>query len=448
MTRTIPGEFAADALIRLSSLNSLDKATRLNLLEEAFRRASQAQEPLKRTPAVTKVPGAAGFLQRAYAQDLDALTLRVRAVEATERIDPAKARSLFQQIPAPKIPRVSCADFLVYDVESYYRLLPRFASPQRMTQEAGGFTSPVQIAHLAEAILETVPDDDFQSQLSAFVKALARVAGDDRSFTFERDLGPHIHRLSADAKRRGISPLPLLESYRVYLVNNQQAARCADDDLLFPDAEVRISMVTGRPVVGGEGVVFFNSRLRTPPLQPIQGAETIPVKLEGVAEGLRGCQDSICQALSEQYSALILDPETKVPYPAERKSTPAWREQLRELLAALEKSRPSSSVAPAQYYRERSAVYLNLLAVVPAGELQQQVVDAMLSYAEQSELRTENRLEWFLPVNVLIGRMGLDPLGFGRLAGRVRDSKDPVIALYGSLEKLAPRTPDKIMVLM
>jgi hypothetical protein len=76
------------------------------------------------------------------------------------------------------------------------------------------------------------------------------------------------------------------------------------------------------------------------------------------------------------------------------------------------------------------------------------VVRAMLDYLKQNPLQRENRMEWFLPVNALIGRVALDPLGMGRMAEELRQADDPMIALYAKLEMLAPRTPDRILPLL
>jgi hypothetical protein len=42
----------------------------------------------------------------------------------------------------------------------------------------------------------------------------------------------------------------------------------------------------------------------------------------------------------------------------------------------------------------------------------------------------------------------LDPLGLGKLTEALRKTRDPVIALYVELERVAPRTPDQILPLM
>lgn len=448
MVRSVPGEFAADSLMRLAQLTSLEKARRIELLELAFRRAGEAQEPLKRQPAITNVPGAANFLNRAFAQDLDGLSLRLRAIEALETLDPEKARALFSLIGPLRIPKLKCSDFLVYNVAPYYAMLPRLAAAPLVLQQVGGITSPVEIAPASRAVLAAASEADFQAQLSAFAAALRKISGDDRSFTFVRDPGPQILALVEESKRRKISPLPLLESYRLYLVTNEQTSRCSDDDLIDVAGQKTISLVTGLPAIGGEGVEFFNTKLRVAPLQPIQEQETTPTRLEGVAEGLRGCQETSCQAITRRYSELVFDPATNTAFSAAAKASPEWQAQARKFLAAVAEWQQGSAIGPAQYYREKSSIYADTLSLVPAGPLRDEVVTAMLTFAEKSKFQADDHIEWFLPLNILVGRTSLDPLGMGKVAPQLRQSTDPVIALYANLEAVAPRTPDKIMSLM
>src|SRR5581483_11049307 len=117
--RSVPPEFAADVLLRLAESD---------LIEEAFRRAAGAQEPVKR---LSLRPGGGdtrvSFQARAFAQDLDGLTLQSRAVIDMVKVDKAKAREMFRQIPVPHVPKLNCADMLVYDVSAFYEALGEVA---------------------------------------------------------------------------------------------------------------------------------------------------------------------------------------------------------------------------------------------------------------------------------------------------------------------------------
>lgn len=70
MAQGAPGEFAADALLRIAALDKLAPARRIRLLEDAFSRAAEAQQPLKRRNAMQNLSPNAAFLEHAFAQDL------------------------------------------------------------------------------------------------------------------------------------------------------------------------------------------------------------------------------------------------------------------------------------------------------------------------------------------------------------------------------------------
>jgi len=153
MARKVPGEFASDALIRLASVESAEKAQRIELLNQAFERAAEAQEPIKRQPAILKVAGAASFLYRAYAQDLDAESLRLRAVDAMAKLDPERATALFQRIPTLRVPKLTCVDFMVYNVAPYYEALARIGSQAQAVKQLDAMANPVEIGPAAKVVL-------------------------------------------------------------------------------------------------------------------------------------------------------------------------------------------------------------------------------------------------------------------------------------------------------
>src|SRR5579872_7092540 len=66
--RSAPGEFSADALIRLASVDKLEKARRMELLDQAFQKAPSAQFPYKRHAAPMRQDGSVGYWNRVYSQ--------------------------------------------------------------------------------------------------------------------------------------------------------------------------------------------------------------------------------------------------------------------------------------------------------------------------------------------------------------------------------------------
>jgi hypothetical protein len=464
MARGAPGEFAADALLRIAALDALDAQQRVKLIEEAFHRADEAQQPYKRRNAMPNIPSNVQFQQRAFAQDLDALSLRTRAIEEMLPLDAAKGRQLFLDIPLLDLPPVSCEDVMVFDVSSYYQALTGVAlrgftpkeihngdAAQFVAQRVARISSPAEIAPTVRAIIAAGLDDlQFAGALAAFNDALKRISKDDRSFTFYlSEAGAAVQTLISDITRRRISPLPLIEAYRLYLVANFSAVRCADDDVMAGSAASGPLPALDSQSI--DAIRFFNESLRAAPLQPIQATEAAPASKSGVATGLRSCVSQACSAIARQYRALIFSPEGSA-MPNSVRDTIEWRRQFEEVLAALrdwpDSAPDATSEDAAQQFREKCVFYTELAALPRDARLHQTVLIALLDYLQRSRDRARTRIEWLLPVNLLVGRMRLDPEGLGKLADEFRRSTDPVIAMYAQLEAAAPRSPSDVLALM
>ncbi|HKE29673.1 MAG TPA: hypothetical protein VKB88_45300 [Bryobacteraceae bacterium] len=464
MARQAPGEFGADALIRVAATEKLDKPVRVQLLEEAFRRAAEAQQPYKRQASILRVGGTAGFLQHAYQQNLDALSLRLRAVEAMLPLDHAKARSLFLEIPPLQPPKITCDDYLIYNVKLFYEVLGKVAQQSFSAQEAAT-GEPVQLleryvsaidsaaevepaAHmLAEGGIE---NKDFATLTTALGASLGRISGDDRTFTATvSPASQQILALLENARRREVSALALVEGYRLYLVNNLSGPRCSDDDLV--ESGQSYSMTTGGPAsgMGTAAADYFNQKLAKPPILPLREEEVTPAKIEGAATGLRSCQAADCKDLATQYRSLIFD-ASGTPLPPAKKDTAEWRVQLQQFLNSLAnwKEAGGTDSEEREQFRDKCAMFGSLLGVIPPGPDSERVLLAWLDYLQGSRVAQDDRVGWFLPVNTLIGRVAMDPLGLGKLTEALRKTPNPVIALYIELEHVAPRTPDQILPLM
>jgi hypothetical protein len=148
--------------------------------------------------------------------------------------------------------------------------------------------------------------------------------------------------------------------------------------------------------------------------------------------------------VSELARDLAFGPD-ETPLLESQHNTDAWRARLKDTLAALEAWQPADGQAD-EVFREKTWVYNNLYAM-SAGASRESVLRSWLNNLKQSRATVSDRAQWFLPVNALIGRAGLDP-GNTKLAELLRAQDDPVIALYVLLEPLAPRGPDKVLPLL
>jgi hypothetical protein len=459
--RELPAEFAADSLLRLASLDQVDAPRRIELIRQAFEKGAQAQQPYKRHSILNLGQVTLPFQNKAYQQDLDALSLELRAVDAMLAADPAQARGLFLRIPALQLAPLKCPDVLAFDVDHFYQTLASLAARSFTAKEkaagepyrfvaryAGAIQSAVQAGPMADVIAGwDGSDTDFTALLSAYGAALGKIHGDDRSFSYAQKLGTRIEALVSQCKRRKVSPLPLLETYRLYLVVHLSASRCADDDRVGGGGTT-FGMVTsrdaGQPVSSPEA--FFNEKLRMDPLQPIQEIESTPSRLEGEASVMPACQEAACKAIVGRYRELIVGPGGQPLRPADR-ATPEWHSKLETILSDLKKWSPGNASNP-DFFRDKAALYNDLLNLAPPGRGRNAVLRGALEFVLAGREQAASRIEWFLPLNGLLARTVLDPIGFGPFAAEMRNSSDPVVALYARLEAVAPRPPDRVIGLL
>jgi len=349
--RNAPAEFAADAMIRLAASDKIEKPRRIELLAQAFARAADAQHPFPEHAVPLRLDGTATYWNRLFLQDLDTLSLRMRAIETLIPLDSAKARELFTQIPPLQLPRLKCDDFLLYDPSRFYTVMGKVAGTG-LARYAAALSSAVELAPMARVILasSTLPNADFEKVVNAFAKAMGKIEGDDRSFSYSTSLGKEILNLVDECKRRQVSPLLLAEGYRLYLVANFSGTRCADSDLMQPGQQ-SFGIYTGQPAdpVSANFVSFFNEKLRMAPLAPIQVQEVTPARLEGVATGFQYCQDDDCKAFVARFRGLVFT-STGQPIPPAERRTPEWQNKLKTELARLGDWKGKDIL----YFREKS----------------------------------------------------------------------------------------------
>jgi len=453
LARQAPAEFAADAMIRLAASAKLDRAARAELFREAFTRAGEARRALPLRASIVHAGGIGGFLDHAYLQNVDVLSLRLRAVEGLLPLDGAKARQLFLSIPRPEVPRVRCEDIFVYDVGRYYDALDAISKLDRrdaakiLGERLNGLTSPAQVAPVARLLQHAeLKPSDLKKLADSLASSLTRMSGDDRSFTYyASSAGPAILGLIETLQSRHLPALPLAEAYRSYLVRHLSGDRCADD-YLINNGPPSVNLMTGRPndLLGYGATVFFAEKIVTPPLQPLSEQETTPHTLEGFATGLRSCEDAGCTQMNLRVRELVFSPEGQPLLEAEH-NTDRWRVKLQGVLDALQAWQPAAGHVD-EVFREKTWIYSNLYSM-STGESRARVAHSWLEYLKQSRAVVSDPAQWLLPVSALVGRVALDSTN-AMLADELRRQDDPVIALYAQLEAVDPRPADKILPLL
>ena len=466
--RSVPPEFSADALLRIAESDAVrDSATKAELIEEAFRKAGGAQEPMKRR---SLRPGGGdtrvSFQARAFAQELDALSLQSRAVIDLVKVDKPKARELFSQIPAPHLPKLTCADTLVYDVSAYYEALAEVAASTFTAKErveeahvkmlagfAGAAASAADIGPMARTLASaSLTPAQLQMAANALAAAVKSMATDDRSFSYTVSAGgsmlADVNALVTACKRQQVSTAGLVDAVRGYLARHLGGKRCADTGGI----QVSLGIGNAGQPAPPDAVTFFNTAILAevyPPgtvIAPLGGDEVRASGVEDPIEPEPAPKSAELTELSDRYNGLVFNP-LGTSWSSEQKADTVWQSKLREYLALLAAWKPGAATSQSEYFYRKCYLLSSLVNVVPNGPERELVLRSYIDFLQQYGYQQGSRIEWFLPVNTLLFRVLTDQALAG-LAEDMRNSGDAVVSLYAQLGTLVPPSPAKMMVLL
>jgi hypothetical protein len=329
--------------------------------------------------------------------------LQCKAVHAMLAIDYKKARELFDEIPPPQIPALSCDDALVYDISIFYATAGEVAArafnakevvdeePFHLLQRyTAAMTSPVQAAPIARMLVgASLKPAQFEALVDPFAGALTVLSGDDRSFSaaMSADADVALAGLPAQCARRKVNAQPLLAAWRAYVARQLGGTRCQDS---------------------------------TAPAQQPPGQ----------------CESAQCRQLATQFASLIVGPNGYGLTP-EQKAASEWGGKVRQYLAAL--AAWTDDDDPVEYFQSKSRFYSDLFNLAPIGPERDLLLGALLAWLQQNDYQRDHRVEWFYPVNTLIVHAFADPVGMKATVLELRRSADPVISLYAQLEQMLPR---------
>ena len=238
---SLPPEFEADVLIRLSQLSKVDRAWRLEMLDTAYMRAYAAPEQYRRStsqqiPADSRL-GAQLF---AYTTALTRVSLQLRAVQLMVRIDPTHARDLFEWIELNLAPGV-CADPLVPAVDDYYGTLGSIARTAYANNRADAIHFlefyawrahlPSEIPALAHAIQRFRQGPIEAAYLEGLLRLILEGSSLDAAgfSSAALDIVSRMTDLQMADTAIGVTGFTAMDALRTYLVAQLKAPRCADN---------------------------------------------------------------------------------------------------------------------------------------------------------------------------------------------------------------------------
>jgi hypothetical protein len=442
--RSAPPEFAADLLIRIAESKQItDVKWRKELLVDAFGVASGAQQSVRRVmTGPYPVDTSAGYLGKALTQQLDALSLRCRAIEALLTVDKAKARELFAEITPLEFEPVQCQDGLAYDLSPFYKtvraLIQTGFTPQEVRQneqvrflesQVYSMTSPSRVAPLAEIIVSADLKQASKARLvDLFSIQLAKISGDDRSFShWKSAVAREVLKLIELCKTQGIPTTDLIRALRTYYVTHLSAKRCSDT--------IRSPGQTTSQI---REINQFNSRVRLlaeKQIPPIEEHEAKPARLDPGVTVYHYWTSPKSRELLMNFKRLRFASE-RTEFTPEQKDTTEWKAALSDFLVQLRDWSPEADVSQEAHLNQKCSLFEGTIDLLPMGLERDQVIKDYVDFLGVFDLARGSRIEWFLHVNSLYRKARLDrPDGQSKLLGLLAISKNRILYLYGQLWK-------------
>jgi hypothetical protein len=418
--RNLPPEFAADVLLKLAaSPLANDPKWKRGLIEDAFLSAAHAQSPYR------KLGDNRVSLDAVLSLHLEALTLQTGAVEAMLALDPPRAVTMFQDIPAPELPKLSCQQALTPDVSAYYQtainiFTSAFTPEQRGKEEDIQFLrariaavqSPSQVVPALKLLDQVELSPRTRAELVAlFAIALDRIHGGDREFAASEALlmGAAVPEMHETA---------FLSTLRAYIVRHLSGPRCSDQMKggQLPESAAQFNKLISRIDVTGSQ------------FHPIAADEAAPLRDDGTYPPPAADQSTHGKQVRAAVHALQNDDP----------STKEWTEHYYAALKLMESWSTQEEASPEDAAFTLATEYFVLLREFPNGAAQMSAAGSFLHFLEQQYDPAGNRSLWFLEFHLLLNRARSSNGDSDQawLLDQLLHSRNPVIATYAQVEKL------------
>jgi hypothetical protein len=442
-TAAVPPEFGADVLIQASTLlQKTDRGNRTSLLTKAFYLAGSAEDRVKRMATYGPIDSRTGSLGRAFDLNLDTLSLQARVVSEELALDPSKARALAKQIQFPSLDTVECTDPLSYDLRFFYETAASvaragFTPKERARGDINAFLMPyisqlqshAQVGPAAQLLVAAdLPVSELAELLGPFTQSLSQLTGDPRSFEIRTNRGSveEMARLVKVLDAKGNTTFGLLKAERQYLVSNFDGLHCGEMDQATGSKDPLPQQIK-------DFNQYFHSALQTYQISPIAKDDLKDARVGVKAQSFTYWETADSHRLLMEVKALRFG-NGKLQLTDAAKATPDWSTKLVDYLTDLESWKGDSEATSADYFDEKSILYMALIEIIPKGPSRSKVVDSYVRFLEQTSIQTTSRIEWFRPVADLLSRASPADKGEEVIQALV-NSRDPTLSLYGRLAR-------------
>ena len=247
--RGTPVEIFADIVLRGNLLGSLPDKDQIQALEDVFYRAGEARDPvhLRYYGLPARLNAREANRSAVFGPQLDALSIRCRAVRALLKLDPKKAIELFEAMPPLDEPKGDCSQDFIPDAGIYFETLTAVAASDGFTEEqrrkqepflmaergAHGAGSSWDVIAAAKNLASLAHGEKEAALLESALGASLGLSDSDRSFTNAVRYGFLVHTVLAareTLRKQGAQGTAILEALRGYLERHLTAARCRENE--------------------------------------------------------------------------------------------------------------------------------------------------------------------------------------------------------------------------
>jgi hypothetical protein len=363
--------------------------------------------------------------------NLEALSLQTRAVEAMLPLNTPRAREMFEEIATPKVPPLTCKETGAADLSAYYLIAARvfelgFTTGQRkdslhlhfLERIIAEMQSPAHVTPALGLIFDAhMTSDQRQDLLARFSGMLDHINGTAR--VFSAAAGDLMSRFGDG------SPV-LIPAMRAYIVRHESGPRCSDDRITAPGplpfAAFQFNSLVSK--VDPTGTRF----------RPITPDEAKASKDDGTYPNLHWWQSKRSRQVIDALKWLNHGnrdlPDDKRFFTLEERMSSDWNAHFLDALKLIEGWGPEEEDSPEDWFGMVSEAYRELADKVPPGEPREAAMKRFLNFMETHYADVESHNLWFTQLQALWTK---DPW----ISDRCAESKNPVIALYSKVAKLS-----------
>jgi len=431
---SLPPEFAADIVLQVvENSASLTTPQKIRALKNAFDEAAQAQDDVLRRPWGSGVEETSEGLHALALSvgRLDRISQQSAAVQDIVEIDPKLARVKLGMIALPRFDPPPCYATWLYFPDAYYEAVARVMtagfSPEEISSgQRGEFLRSVVSRVVSHSQLPPVTrlitasnlsGTELASVISSYIYVLDGLRGDAHSFYAwaSRQSVDEFAALVARVDKQGIVALPLITSFRRYLVANFKATPCTP---FKPSDSGKL------PFTVQEFNDKFSTRLKAAGLTAVTGEE-----IKNEATDTSSIESEPHRWSSKEYSDLLFSLQGLPDMPRETPSIEAkYQEYLLRLNGWSNQSEPEI-----EFFHQKSLLYSGVLERLGPSALRTSVLMDFVKFLEQNSYQQVSKVDWFIYSRRLFD-VSTQPAERADVINALISSGDPVLNLYGRLE--------------